>query len=654
MQDPPELPEVTADDQEPLALRAPMDIIDEADNFDDDDYPDTPDPEVPVARPPGRKRGRKRGKYVPSDDTRPRGTALSPGRRISSEELAQRVDNIDLWMDGFAWDQSGMYCTIKRIAPNYVQGIPVGGELSSKKNSGFSYEEIVGRWGGGEFKICVFGPRSETDSHPVPLNQKTFMIPGQPLLDEDALPEGTRDKMAQQGSIYQRGPRPPDPATRALDHAYAEVESMRARPDPSDKIAEMSQRMVETVSTAASEKAAAAISAADERAKLSIEMASQERAERAKLDDRMRDMEKESRENESRLRVTLAQEIKSAQDGSMALLTSLLPQMSNASSDNVKMIVAQYSAKESQLMAAHQNDINNLNQMHQAQMQSVQNNNESQLRHLESLHKNHCTLYEAQIIALRAENEALKRQLEDARRDADKARNDLTTRILSQKESDPLDQVAKVGSLVEMVRGLSGLGGDKEEGAGSGLDDNPMMKNMFQLADKALPVIGDFLAQRKAGAGGAPALPPAGYVQAPQSQVYAQVPPGYQLVPIQRPVAQRPAAQRPAVPPPPPPEPKLSREDVQAAIDFVNGLLSQPEPAAPEETASGAISLLPNDVLKQLCRRTPEKLIAALKAEGMLIGPCATEQGQAYLTKLLHALKQKFLERGDSVVPVKD
>lgn len=652
-EDPPELPEVGADDQDPFRVRPPTEIADE---FDDDG--DIPDDLVDEQITDGvrRRRGRKKKRATATLDGRPRGTSNSPGRVVTNEELSARSDSLDLWMSSFAWDSPGMYCTIKRNAPNYVNGIPVGGELAQKKNAGFSYDEVIGRWGGGEFRISVFGPRSESDSTVVPLNSKTFMIPGQPLLEEDALPEGTRDKMAQQGSPYMRGPRPPDPATRALDHAYAEVERMRDRPDPSDKITEMAQRSMDIVTAAAGERATAAVSAADERARMSIELMNREREERAKLDERMRDMEKQAMENDAKNRALLAEQIQGAQTSSMALLGALLPQMSNANSDNVKMIVAQYAAKESALMSQHQNDITNIDRLHQAQLQTLNNQFETQMRHIESLHKNNCTLLEAQIIALRAETEALKRQLEDARRDADKARNDLMTKVLSQKENDPLDQMSKMASIIELAKSFGG--GGKEEGAGSGLEDNPLAQNLFRLADKALPVVGDFLAQRKAGqpnalgyAGPPPGYPPQlppGYSYVPQQQMQQQQ--MQQQMPVQQPMTQ--PMRRPVPLPPRPSEPKLSRPDVQAAVDFVNGLLGQASPATPEETASTAISLLPNDTLKQLCRRTPEKLIVALKAEGMLIGPCATEQGQAYLIKLLHVLKQKFAERGDAMPPV--
>ena len=180
-----------------------------------------------------------------------------------------------------------------------------------------------------------------------------------------------------------------------------------------------------------------------------------------------------------------------------------------------------------------------------------------------------------------------------------------------------------------------GGGGDKEEGIGAGLDDNPMLANVFKLLDKGIPVAQEYFAQRRGQQQGPP---PQAYVPQPQYQQMQPPPPPPRPRPVPRPL--------------PPPEPKMDREEVREAINFINGLISQPEPAPPEETAAGAISLLPNDMLKQLCRRTPEKLIVALETEGMLTGPSATEQGKAYLTKLLHALKKKFKERGDMPPPV--
>ena len=614
--DPPELPEIGVE-------KEPMDPPPGFDEFDDEPEPE---PEQ-IADGVQRRRGRKKRQHTEV-------TKHSPARAITNEELRHLDDSFDLWMAGFDWSRPGVYCTLKRVAPTYAAGVPVGGELGQKKNSPFTYDEIQSRWGGGEFRISVFGPKSENDSRMVPLNNKMFMIPGQPFLDEDALPEETRTKMQQQGGPYNRGPRPPDPATRAMDHMEREVERMRNAPDQSDKLAAVYNQTMGVVQQAATEKAAASAAAADERAKMSFTMMEREREDRSKLEQHVRNMEKATMEKETQLREQLAKEIQGAQAGSMGLISALLPQMTAANSDTTKMIIAQYAAKESSLIAQHQNDINNLDRMHQAQLQAINNNSEQQLRHIEMLHKNNVTLLEAQLVAVRAECDAVKRQLDDARREVDKARNDLMTRVIGQKETDPLDQMAKMSEIIQMARGFGG-GGDKEEGIGAGLDDNPMLANVFKLLDKGIPVAQEYFAQRRGQQQGPP---PQAYVPQPQYQQMQPPPPQPRPRPMPRPL--------------PPPEPKMDREEVREAINFINGLISQPEPAPPEETAAGAISLLPNDMLKQLCRRTPEKLIVALETEGMLTGPSATEQGKAYLTKLLHALKKKFKERGDMPPPV--
>jgi hypothetical protein len=311
--------------------------------------------------------------------------------------------------------------------------------------------------------------------------------------------------------------------------------------------------------------------------------------------------------------------------------------MSQNAAEQVKMVVAQYSAREERAAAQHASEIAAINQMHEVQLKIQAQQHATQTAMMNQMHDNNATLLKAQIEGLKAEISVLRQQLEEARRTVDRARDELMNRITSQKESNPLDQMQQFASILEMAKSITG-GGEEGGSAGAGLEDNPILANIFRLGDKALPVVQEALAARRQAGGPPPGMqgPPPGYGYPPgygppqqmqQQQYYPQPMP--QPMPQQRRVIA-------------PQQPKMKREDLVAAIDFINGVLSQPEPLPIDDVARGAIATQDSAVLKQLCKRTPEKLLAKLEEEGILVGNCATERGRAYTIQLLKALKEKL------------
>lgn len=635
----PELPPMTG--EEPVPFEPVL-----GDGFDASE-PDEPEStEEDFADPDKKVRKRRPGRpkrfshtINPDKQDAPISTAQSPGRLLPTDQLT-KFEDFDLWVQQFDWDRPKMRIMLKRVSPTHHQGISVGGQLCSKDNSPFTFEEIRERWGGGEYRVAIFGPKSKDDARQVPLAAVRLQVPGQPLLDDDALPDDTRNKMQQQWG--RGGPRALDPGQEAMKIVGSEVESLRRQvyegrrgPDTAPY-----DRMTDEIKSSAEQRIAAKEAAADERSRAATEMLGMEREERKRLAEKLSELELSIRTKESEMHDKVAESIKDAQGGSLALVSTLLPQMSQNAAEQVKSLAAQYSAREERAAAQHAAEIAAINQMHEVQLKIQAQQHATQVAMMNQMHDNNATLLKAQIEGLKSEIAVLRQQLDEARRTVDRARDELMNRITSQKESNPLDQMQQFASILEMAKSITGGGGDEGASAGSGLEDNPILANIFRLGDKALPVVQEALAARRQAGGG----PPPGMMQGP--------PPGYGYPPGYGPPPQQPQQQyypQPMPQPMPqqrrvvaPQRPRLKREDLVAAIDFINGVLSQPEPLPIDDVARGAIATQDSAVLKELCRRTPEKLLAKLEEEGVLIGNCATERGRAYMIQLLKALKEKL------------
>ena len=76
---------------------------------------------------------------------------------------------------------------------------------------------------------------------------------------------------------------------------------------------------------------------------------------------------------------------------------------------------------------------------------------------------------------------------------------------------------------------------------------------------------------------------------------------------------------------------------------YINATLDQSNPPPPADFARSIPGQVDNDVLRELARRPPDRVVEELNSKGILIGTCATEIGQAYITEMLIALKPLVL-----------
>ncbi len=96
-------------------------------------------------------------------------------------------------------------------------------------------------------------------------------------------------------------------------------------------------------------------------------------------------------------------------------------------------------------------------------------------------------------------------------------------------------------------------------------------------------------------------------------------------------------------PKPKKPGKKISRDQLDLAVVFINGALDNMTPPSPEDFARSAQGTVDNDVLRELARRPPERVVHELDSKGILIGTCATPPGKAYIVEMLTALKPLVL-----------
>jgi len=550
-----------------------------------------------------------------ADPARPAG-GLRGATRAELDTL-----EVDEWLEAFEWDVPGMICYLRRVAPTYYKGVPVGGILEKRQGAPLTLDEVRTRYGGGEFEISVYGPtQKEKGPRFGFISKRRVSIPGVPITDSDALNAEVRDAA---GREYVAPPNGAADTLASLAAAQAEQlqDHARSQHDPAaiKEMRETYKDVMKTVNDTAEKRVEAKEAAVEERSKMMSELLNTEREERRRLQDQLALAEKEKQDMVAKVE----ERIKTAANEGSSLLAALLPTLSQNASDQIKMMAMQFEAKEQRLAAQHEMDTKNSHAIHQMQVQEMRASHESALRNQALLHDNNTTLLKGQIQNLEAEKAALNRQLDEARRQLDEARKELMATMMAAKApSNPLEQVQQFGQLAEGMQMLRGVFGPPESAAPAEVGDdleNPMMRTGAKLLDKALsalPAITDAFKR-----GNQPQQPMM-YAPQPQPQRQAMVP-----------------AAPPAPAPVAPPRTKIKRSDLVEALTFVDGVLAQGDGAtSPQDLARSLSSVAPNDMIRELTRRSPENVLAQLEGAKLLTGRCATPEGREYLTKLLQAL----------------
>lgn len=646
-----------------------------ADQYDEEDegYDDDPG-EQPANDGAPRRRGRSRGKnrVRPADQV-----PVPPGRLKSNEEI-QAADDLDIWGTKFDWSIPGMKMQLHRRSPTYEGSVKVAGYLESK-DTAYTIEEISHRFGGGDFEATVIGPSGPNNPRPRLLNRKRFSISGRPIINQDNIPEELRQgPPGRTGTILgPRGMGGGDPTAKALTEIVgSQLDALNRKVFQSEgaersetKLLKDAYAQATNIAIAATQdKANAAATASEQVAQMYRDSALRAEQETQRLKEEHERMREQLRSME----MDMATKVQEASGNSFGLLAQLLPTFSTSTQEQVRLIISQYEAREERQAAQYQSQINNVNAAHEAQLKAVAMANEVQQKVIASTYDNTITLLKGQIQNLEAEKAHLGRQLDDARRMFEDARKELMTNIQTSKQQpDSLEQMMKFAQMKDAMEGLFGnsnASGDSDSLA-DGVD-NPMLKSLLKVGDKVVPHLPAILDAFK----GRQQQMPQMYSQQQQAQLYPQpmqypqqvqqpqqmmvpYPPSPQQMPPQMPpqmpgqmpmniYQQQPQQQQqqPAAQPKPKKKQQalLKKEDVRPALEFINGILSQPEPPAASEIVQMALMQADHQVLKALASREPMQVIANMEAAGLMmnLNNLHDDRGKQYLAGLLVELRK--------------
>jgi hypothetical protein len=517
---------------------------------------------------------------------------------VTKKELIEL--DLDEWSEAWRWETPRMSCQISRIAPPYFNNVPVAGFLEKKLGSGYKYEEIVSRFGGGCYELGVSGPLALDRLDVKQLAKKRITIPGDPNLE--SLPTGAIDAMQKQGGMRRMNQGSSNTDGKLIDIVQEELHTLRDQVYNREKTSggsgsmDLMKEVFETTARqtekAMEERAKAKEMAAQTQANFALEMLKLERERAEREREEMKRVEHDlKREMDERIKTP---------DNSMFM--SLLPQFSQSADQRVESVMRTYEAREERLMASHQNSINDLNRMHTTQLDAQR------------------MMFETQIRSMQVEKEMLLRQLEDSRREVDRTKNELMTQVSNAKPKTFPEQMMEYQMITDAIKGMV----PSPPGEGSIADDieQPWLRSIMKLAEKGMtiaPGVIEAMQQRKA---------------------MAQQP---QMIPQPQPMAMVPQQPRPQVQPP---RIKIDRKQLQMAAEFINGVLtsklSGQSAPTPDEIASAAVQMVDNQVLRELARRDPEKVIDELIRAGIFTGPSTTPEGKEYIKQLLEILPSKL------------
>jgi hypothetical protein len=576
--------------------------------------------------------------------------------------------DFDTWASKFEWDKPGMWMKLERLSPTHYAGQLVGGFLGKSLGKPFQQVEILDQWGGGEFRASVIGPALDERRGKETLRiigHKKFSISGNPIPSgADMNPDGT--PIQQQSN--QRGGRmvfnqPPnqqqvvreDPYARILSENMRHFQTQASRGGQNelatlDMIKNNCDDTVANIRGSEQARADSAVRAADMRANEARAREAEVVKEKQRLEIELRERERTMLEDRAKADREIAERVAKAQGSGNELLVALLPQASRDATMQVQSITQLYENRLAASETAHQNALAQIERNYAMQIKSMEMSYDTRLEHARQDTKNSVSLLEKQLEILRAERDAYVRSLEDSRRETQKARDELMTQVVSAKTpKSAQEQMGEMAALFEGVQSIKGvLGGGETPAEGEG------EMSVMGLANKFLSIVPQVLEARAASQG---APPQSGqgpmYSQEQVQQILAQQQAAISAQ-VQAQVAQQP--RRLAQPRPPAQDesvvaskpiklPKLSREAVAPAIDFLNTVISTAGHPSPDETAQGAMNVIQDrGMLRALAFRDPDKLVVEFINKGLITQemPLFTGEGQAFLKELLLSLRVRL------------
>lgn len=578
---------------------------------------------------------------APPPETSSKGTPKKKGRKPKAETTARQVNSRSLDFDDWvaavekrhgSLEQPGTVITLVRNAPKYLPGGQlVGGVLDQWTSRKPKLPELIEQWGGGELEVKI--QINKMGSPPINL-RKQVSVGHAPKVRAPAIPADQGGGLGAPPPAAAGGSMHPAVEKRAMDIVADEVKHLREQarsPGGSGGTSPDLLRQMESIYAATGDQVSRAVSeralAREEAAKRQVEMAEQRYNEAAKAAEAARaEVDKMQRET--------AEKIQRATAESQGMLGTLLPVFSENASRQVDSMTQTFLQREARIEAQHAKEVDALYRQHEAEVRQREMQHGAEMTRLE-------TVYTGQLQMLQTQVQQLQMQLEVERRDNTALRNDMAQLRNEQvanllKQSDPIEKLQQLGSLRDVVgEMLPGLGGG-DGGDGLSEDAPDWMKMINSVAGYVGPAIGQVLEARQQQGAGAQQqqLAAMQYQQMLAAQQQAAGYPGGQaMVPAQRPPARAgtPNAQAAG-------QVAFDRADLAAAVDMLNSIMDSGTPAA--DAASAATKHLPHDMLRELARRTPEKVLDQLEQAGVLHGSLLTAEGRTYGVAFLKALRE--------------
>jgi len=615
-----------------------------------------PPAEVELTPDPPRKRGRP--KKV--DEAKP---------RTMSEAESDKFD-FDSWIGSFPWDQPGMSCKVERISPEMVGPTQTSGVCGQVDNMGMTSEQIRQQFGGGRYHISVIGPRysEKTKSTRIMrLSHKPLKIPGDPNMENlGRMGQPTAASVAQQRVPQSGGPSDPN-MVRLVDRM---IEPLQRRVDTAGQQSMANSQIVgQQLENAAQMKIAAAdqmlrekdalvaqqVQSAETRVQEARREAKQAQLEKEKAMEEVRAAQQRIYDERRTMEETFTNKLSSVHSDGNSLIATLLPQAQQQAQAQINTMMTMFETRISSQEASYTNRLEGLEQSYRQRMAAQADFFKSQAETSAMLFQGQIQQLQQQLVMVQGEKTLVMTQLEDTR-------NRMMEEISKvNKARDPEEQLVKLGGLLETVKGITGLGGgDEAAAAGSG---NPffdgVMANIGKVAEVVPHITGAIAAKAQAEVAQSQAqqpqmmmqpqqmLPPAQQHQIPQEmmmQPIVEAPPP-QAAPRKRRRRAAPPAEAAAAPPAEEPTSKggkIPREELDKAVIYINSALESNPGIQPEDFSQLAISSVDNGMLRQLSRQKAELVVGELEKMGVLHGQVSTEQGQAWLCKLLDVLRAKL------------
>jgi len=528
----------------------------------------------------------------------------------------------DGWCNAFSWGKDPtLRFILKRLAPERgPNGQIISGVLETRENNPCLLEEVRGTYGGGEYEAVVTGLHPLTqDNKPRAIARRRLRLPGPPNTMDSALPRSVLS--ARGGSA--------DPIARtAMDMMKGEFEALRRNREDSPRLVE---KTISTVQAVSEQRALFAEKSAEARIALVNKQLEDAKNHNRELETRLRNAESEMMKRAVENQEKLAGAVREAQDGSMGILTQLLPTLTGGAADQVKQMATLYQVREERQAAEYKNIIQQMQSNFQSQMDSRQTLFLAQLETTRGQYENTIGLLQHELQSARAEISSLQRRIEELRTSLDTKNQELITRALDSKGSkSAVEQMTELGGMFEAMESMkSFLGGGNPPDDLEGVE-SPVTRKLLKMGEGAVQHLPAILQALKSGGGAVAGMPP---MMQP-------------MPPPQRLPAPMVAAPMPKPAPAPAPQPRnmVSKKDVATALQFIENVVvaGGDTPTPVDAVARTAIAQADNNVLRALSSRKPESVIAQLESQNMLHGPLLEEKGKKYLSDLLVALKAQL------------